>query len=59
MGPNDMEELAAVIAAAVIRNKDLKDAEAAATVYFECLDAMIAKRRLKNEEENRQFLSST
>ena len=59
MGPTEMDQLAGVIAAAVIRNKGLKNAKAAAEVYFECLDALIAIRRLKNEEENRQFLSSS
>lgn len=59
MGPNELEEFAAILAAAVIRNKGLKNGEAAAQTYFECLDALIAERRLKNEEENRQFLSSS
>ena len=59
MGANEMEHVAGAVAAAVIRNKGLKNAEAAAETYFECLDALIAIRRLKNEEENRQFLSSS
>ena len=59
MGVNEMEHVAGAVASAVIRNRDLKNVDAAAEVYFECLEALMAKKKLRDEAENRRILSES
>jgi hypothetical protein len=56
MGIGEIESAACAIAAAVIRNRNLTDAEAAAQMYFECLDVLKAMQKERNAEENRRIL---
>ena len=53
MAIKDIEYVTATLAAAVIRNRDLKSTEAAAEIYFDCLYA------LKAEDKTHQKHTST
>jgi len=56
MGPNEIESAACAIAAAIVRNRELTDAETAVEIYFECLDLLKARQKERNAEENRRIM---